>query len=98
MSEVPSWFTPGKVHRFAREALAVCLHDDSIDPTGTKKAAKKGPKKRVSPLAGEQDTIGQRVPDDSSWSDENKREESAPKSSGCLPMVLGLFSLVLALL
>ena len=95
----PVWFSPGKVHRFAREALAVCLHDDSIDPTVPKKSAAgptpaaKGPKKRVSPLAGEADTIGQRVPDDTSAGDEKKATEtsgtgaSKPKG-GCAALAL----------
>ncbi|GEM_PF-2569186 len=95
VEEVPDWFTPGKVHRFAREALAVCLHDDSVDPTAKKKtAAKRGPKKRVSPLAGEQDTIGQRVPDDSKWSDQRKAEPDAAKATantGCLPLLMAGF-------
>jgi hypothetical protein len=88
VEECPDWFSPGKVHRFAREALAVCLHDDSVDPTPTvKTAAKKGPKKRVSPLAGKQDTIGQRVPDDS--------KPTTPKS-GCLPLLLAGVGLAFA--
>jgi len=101
VEDVPDWFTPGKVHRFAREALAVCLHDDSFDPTATKKkAAPKGPRKRVSPLAGEQDTIGQRVPDDSGWAEERQTKAPAAEAkAGCLPAALVLLGLaVLALL
>lgn len=97
VEEVPDWFVPGKVHRFAREALAVCLHDDSHDPTEklrAKKKAPRGPKKRVSPLAGEQDTIGQRVPDDSKWSDERKTQADTASKAGCLPFVLAAMALL----
>jgi hypothetical protein len=89
VGDVPDWFSVGKVHRFAREALAICLHDDSRDPTVKKKKGgpSRAPKKRVSPLAGEKDTIGQRVPDRTGGVEKKK---AASAKSGCMVLALGL--------